>query len=99
MVIQTHPQASIPTIVIDSKGQTRSAIVTSKQYLFSRLRDFKWHNVNEFTGKISSSGFRGRLSELRSSGYGFETEYNSNGTATRIRLVALPGVGTFRATA
>jgi DNA-binding transcriptional LysR family regulator len=98
MVIQTHPQASIATTVIDNSGATRPAVVTSKQFLMNRLRDFHWHSVSEFTTKISRSGIRGRLAELRAAGYDFATRYGPNGRLTAVRLTTLPGVGSFTAT-
>lgn len=96
--IQTHGQASIRTTVIDNEGSTRSAIVTSKQFLMNRLRDFHWHEMNEFTSRISRSGVRGRLAELRAVGYDFATRRNSSGRITSVRLTTLPGVGSFTAT-
>lgn len=99
MTIVTHPQSSILTYVTDSEGRRRAARVTSKQFIYDRTRDFNWHPVSTFTQRISPSGFRARISELERVGYQFERRYNETGRTTHLRLVGLPQVGVFRATA
>lgn len=99
MVIKTNPQAQIQTTVTDSTGATRVALLTSKQFIFNKVRSLSWVPMSTFTTHISNSGIRARLSELRSTGYVFETRYAKTGKATSIRLAGFPGVGIVRATA
>lgn len=91
--IQTHPQASITTFVETTSGTRRKAVVTSKQYIFNRVKDFHWHSVGEFTRRISRDGLRGRLSEMAAAGYQFNRRYDKNGRLTHIQLKAVPGLG------
>lgn len=95
MPIVTHPQATINTYVTDSTGQRRAAVVTSKQMIFNKTRDFQWHPVSEFTRRISRSGLRGRIAELESEGFRFNRRVDNNGRLVSIRLNTVPGVGSF----
>lgn len=97
-MIKTNPQATIKTYVTDSAGQRRAAMVTTKQYVFNRMKDFQWHSVSEFTARMSRDGLRGRLSEMTSDGYEIARRYDKQGRLTHVRLNGLPGIGNFIST-
>lgn len=96
--IVTNPQASIKTYVTDSRGNRRAAVVTAKQFIFNRVKDFHWHSVSEFTRRINHNGFRGRLAELTAAGMEFNRKYDRKGRLTHIQLKHVPGVGFMTAT-
>lgn len=93
--IITNPQASIATYVTTSSGARRKAMVTSKQFIFNKVRDLHWHNVSEFTSRINHNGFRGRIAELSAAGFVFNRRYAKDGRLTHIQLTSLPGIGGF----
>lgn len=96
--IITHPQSSFKTKIPTGDGYV-TAVVTAKEYIVNRLRSGQWQTVNQLTqrGKMSYDGARGRISELRQSGYVFESRRNSRGETTAVRLISFPGTA-FHAT-
>jgi len=84
--IITHPQSHITTYPRTPDGSRRRTVLTSKQFMLSRLMSGEWVNANQFADRMGN--YRARLAELRSEGY----QIDRNEDGTRLRLTALPGM-------
>src|SRR3989338_8192439 len=101
MTIQTHAQAKVNTTVLQRNGTRVPAVLTTKQWLMTHLKSLRWVDVSVLIPRISRSGLRRALTELRQAGYGIETRYSeSDGSITSVRLTHFAGIGgPFRRTA
>lgn len=82
----------IKTYVTKPNGQRKCVEMTCPQFIFSKLSDFQWHTVSEFTSRMSRDGMRGRISTLSNNGWEFAKRYDKHGRLTHVRLVAVPGI-------